>query len=129
MGQNARVITARTARLLAVMAITALAITVSLPSGQATTGRRYLDPVFSSAMGPSSGAQRTLEADLNPADNASKIAAGAAVSWQEQIGMEAGDPPIAVFQAVDDPYSPFGLAETMCEQDQLLGNVCEMNLY
>jgi acetyl esterase/lipase len=88
-----------------------------------------VDPNHVAVMGSSSGAQMALEASFDADDAASRVAGGVAVSWQVQSGIDAGDPPIAVFEALDDPASPFLLAEAMCAQTTALGNVCEMYMY
>jgi acetyl esterase/lipase len=88
-----------------------------------------IDPTRVAVMGSSSGAQMALEASFNPDDEASRVAAGVAVSWQVHDGISPGDSPIAVFEALDDTASPYALAEAMCQQTKLQGNVCEMFLY
>jgi predicted esterase len=96
-----------------------------------------VDPNHVIVMGSSSGAQMALQADFdsetpgtsgNPGYS-SNPAGAVAVSWSVLTGMEAGDSPVEVFQALDDPAQPFPLAEGMCTEDQALGNTCVVQIY
>jgi hypothetical protein len=89
------------------------------------------------AMGSSSGAIQALQTAFAPDDpgtsgNAnfpSDGAAAIAISFGTQQNIDIGEPPIAMFHALDDTTAPFPLTAETCAQTTAMTNVCELFAY
>lgn len=98
-----------------------------------------IDPTRITVIGSSSGAVMALSTAFAPEDPGSSgnpsypsnVAAAMSISGDSEHPdtITAGDPPIAMFHAMDDTTIPFAAAEATCQQTQAVGNVCEMNSY
>jgi acetyl esterase/lipase len=98
-----------------------------------------IDPEQIVVMGPSSGAISALHTNFEPEDPGnsgnpgypSNVAGAVSVSGdvQDPSIIGPGEPPIAMFHALDDTVIPFALGEATCLQTTAMGNVCEMFAY
>jgi acetyl esterase/lipase len=98
-----------------------------------------IDPEKIVVMGPSSGAVSALVTNFEPEDPGnsgnpgypSNVAGALSVSGavQDLSIIGPGEPPIAMFHAMDDVVIPFAEAEATCQDTMAMGNVCEMFAY
>jgi predicted esterase len=106
---------------------------------RAHAGRYRIDPARIAVMGASSGAISALNANFNPEDAgssgnpgySSRVAAGLSISGtaRDRQAIDPGDPPIAMFHAVNDTVVPFSDAQSTCTQTRVMGNVCDFYAY
>src|SRR5207253_1446015 len=97
----------------------------------------HADPNHVVVMGSSSGADMSLRANFNYQDAgtsgnpgySSRPTGAIAISWSHLTDIDAGDPPLEVFTALDDGVNPYPEAQAMCTLTQVQGNVCTLNTY
>jgi dienelactone hydrolase len=92
-----------------------------------------IDPERIGVIGSSSGAEMAMSTTFAPEDAGdsgnpgypSDVAAGMAISGDAKHPetITAGDPPIAMFHALDDTTIPYARAEATCQETQAMGNV------
>jgi acetyl esterase/lipase len=98
-----------------------------------------IDPGRITVIGSSSGAVMALSTAFAPEDPGdsgnpgypSNVAAALSISGDSEHPdtITPGDPPIAMFHAMDDATIPYAAAEATCQDTQAQGNVCEMYAY
>jgi len=89
------------------------------------------------AMGSSSGGIQALQVAYQSDDPGtsgnpgypSNVAGAVSISFGVHDKIDAGEPPIAIIQALDDQAHPFPLSEATCLETQAKGNVCELFRY
>jgi Ca2+-binding RTX toxin-like protein len=106
---------------------------------RAHAGYYRIDPEKIVVMGPSSGAVSALHTNFDPEDPGnsgnpgypSNVAGAVSVSGtvQDPSIIGPGEPPIAMFHALDDTVIPYALGEATCLDTTAMGNVCEMFTY
>ncbi|HKP88613.1 MAG TPA: alpha/beta hydrolase [Thermoleophilaceae bacterium] len=98
-----------------------------------------VDPDRIGVIGSSSGAVMALSTAFAPEDpgtsgnpdQPSDVASGMSISGSSQHPdtITAGDPPIAMFHAMDDTTIPYARGQATCEETKLRGNVCDFYSY
>jgi predicted esterase len=106
---------------------------------KANAARYRVNPSWIFLMGSSAGAMNVLNVAFNPEDPGSSgnpgysstVAAAISISGfaSESWNIGPGEPPVAMFHALDDTSIPIASALVTCTQTQALLNVCDFYPY